>query len=180
MAISAPSSLLSTIFFNKVQQALSYDSWNRNNLKITIDIYNEEGVRNWAKFLGLKGDLLDLEFVHKKLCSKKQTRVFWKHRYSSVREIPGVEVGWWIRHHGQFRTVVLVKKREDLTDSDPGIELSLWGCSVCSYQSNDLGEEDIIEESKRVSTTYYLSIKITTRLLQNDDPFALQQLYTGE
>lgn len=171
--------VLADLLSRKVQHALCYDSWNKNNIKITIDIYSEAEVREWGLFLGIRSDLLNLSFEQKKLGSKV-TRVFWKKKYSSVEEIRGLQGGWWVRHHGRFRTVVLVKKEKIFQDSDPGIEVSLWGSQVCSYMAKGLAEEDIDEGSKSFSTLFYLSLKLSTRLLRIDDPIELQQIYTGE
>tara|TARA_R110002050_G_C8739027_1_gene497901 strand:+ start:200 stop:736 length:537 start_codon:yes stop_codon:yes gene_type:complete len=177
MAASVPS-ILSTVFFNKVQHALTYDSWNKNNVKIMIDIYSEDNVKQWAELLGVTEKLCLVFDVSK--FKKKQTRVFWKRRYCSVEEIPGMRTKWWVRHHGQFRTVVMVKKGAVMRAEDPGVEISLCGTSICSYIAKDREEEKIVEESKIVSVVYYLVIKISTRLLREDDPDDLEKMYTGQ
>lgn len=172
--------ILADIFHRKVQHALSYDSWNKKNLKVTIDIYSEEAVREWAVFLGIRGEFLDLTFNAKKL-DCQLSRTFWKKKYTSVEEFPRIGKEWWIRHHGQFRTIVLVKKGAIFDDSrDPGIECSLWGTRVHSFVSRDRADTDIIEGSKREATLYYFSIKFSTRLLRKDDPVELERLYSGE
>ena len=168
---------LDKIFRTKVQHSLNYDIRSKS-VKVNIDIYDEQGLREWAKFFHVEKEL-DLGFYPGKI-QKKQTRIFWKKRFGSVSEIPGLTPGWWRRKQGQFRTIVLVKKGETIDPADPGIELSLWGSQCCSYFSEDIGETLIDEESIERFDLLQLSIKFTTLLLRSHDSADLERMFTGE
>ena len=134
-------------------------------------------LRAWAQFFGVDKEI-DTSFYPDKF-KKCQRRVMWKKRYSSVSDVTTTE-GWWRRNHGRFRTIILVKKGLEMTNLDPGVEVSLNYSVTHDFVAKDRAEVEIMWDSVKPFQLFFLTVKFTTTLLRESDPPELEKMYTGQ
>tara|TARA_R110002050_G_scaffold73311_1_gene157675 strand:+ start:315 stop:899 length:585 start_codon:yes stop_codon:yes gene_type:complete len=171
---------LEDIFKAKVHDALVYDVRNKVNVKVSFDIYGESMLTLWSKFFRID-DINNIDTgYYRDMFRKGQSRTIWKRKYSSVSDVGFLSGEWWTRHHGRFRTVILVKKGETMCALDPGIEVSAHSSVTHSFRATDRAEKEIVEGSIQPHQSFQLIVRFSTTLLRADDTKDIERMYTGQ
>lgn len=181
---------LEKVFVAKVRSALVYDTWDKH-VSFTIDAYDEASLLEWGTFFGAKAGDVEIEFAkcvpraHTRapisfspshlFCREKkkpQTVTFWKVTFDSVRQLRCSHPSWWVRHHGTFRSVVMLNKG--------GLVVSLGGTSTPSFVSSDSDDSTVYWDTAESTRQFFVKVKMSTTLLRVDNTIEDQSVYTRE